>query len=411
MTEVATSRLANGLTVATVVMPGLRTAAVGLCARVGARHEQAAENGLAHLFEHMLFKGTDVRDARALAEAIEDVGGALNAWTSRDMTLFHARVMAGDMPLAVSLLAEMVTKPRFAEADLALEKQVVDAEIREAADAAEDRVFDLLQEAAFPDQPLGRPILGTPATLARIDTSALRAWRDRSYRGPGLALVAAGAVSHAELVAAAAALLDDLPSAPPADFERAAFAGRTLAERRRADVTQIAIGLPGPGVHAPDHYAAELFATALGGGASSRLFQELREARGLAYSVSASHAPYADLGMTTLHLATRPEDAERAAALALEVARATAATLAPAELARARTQVKAGLLMGLEGCAGQVGWVGQTLLTHGRAVPPEEVEAAIDSVSLEEARAAGAAMLAGPVALASVGPRPLKRLP
>jgi predicted Zn-dependent peptidase len=319
--------------------------------------------------------------------------------------------MVADMPLAVSLLAEMVTRPRFDAGDLALEKQVVDAEIREALDTAEDRVFDLLQEVAFPGQPLGRPILGTADTLAGLDTAALRNWRDRSYRGPGLALVAAGAVTHAEVMSAAETLFHLLDTDPPADFAKGQFAGGARSERRRADVTQVAIGLPGPGVHAPDHYAAELFATALGGGASSRLFQELREARGLAYSVSASHAPYADLGMTTLHVATRPEDAERAAALALDVARGAAAGLTPAELARARTQVKAGLLMGLEGCAGQVGWVGQTLLNHGRPIPPEEVEAAIDAVTLDDARAAGAAMLAGPVALASVGPRPLKRLP
>ncbi|WP_448583036.1 M16 family metallopeptidase [Thermaurantiacus sp.] len=411
MSQVETSRLANGLTVATIAMAGLRTAAVGLCASVGARHEEAAENGIAHLFEHMLFKGTEVRDARGLAEAIEDVGGALNAWTSRDMTLFHARVMGADLPLAVSLLAEMVTRPRFAEADLALEKQVVDAEIREALDAAEDRVFDLLQEAAFPDQPLGRPILGTPATLATLSTTDLQWWRDRTYRGPGLALVAAGAVTHADVKAAAEALLCGLPADPPAPFASGAFAGGVRSERRRADVTQIAIGLPGVSVHAANHYAAELFTTALGGGASSRLFQELREARGLAYSVSASHTPFADVGLATLHLATRPEDAERAAALALEVAWKAARDLTPAELARARTQLKAGLLMGLEGCTGQASWIGQTLLTHGRPIAPEEVEAVIDSVSLEDARAAGAAMLAGPVAMASIGPRPLKRLP
>lgn len=411
MSHVETSRLANGLTVATVAMPRLRTAAVGLGAAIGARHEEAAENGIAHLFEHMLFKGTEQRDARGLAEAIEDVGGTLNAWTSRDMTLFHARVMGADLPLAIDLLAEMVLQPRFAEADLALEKQVVDAEIREALDATDDRVFDLVQEAAFPDQPLGRPILGTPESLAALAAGDLRRWRDRACRGPGLVLVAAGAVDHAEVVAQADALFADLPADPPSPCPAARFAGRVIGERRRADVTQIALGLPAPGVHAPDHHAAEIFVTALGGGASSRLFQELREARGLAYSVSASQAPFADLGLVTVHLATRPEDAETASALALETARATAATLTPAELARARTQVKAALMMGIEGCAGQVGFVSQAMLSHGRAIPADELEAAIDSVTLEEARAAGEAMLAGAVALASVGPKPLKRLP
>ncbi len=411
MNPVETTRLANGLTVATIAMPGVRTAAVALCAAAGARHESAAENGLAHLFEHMVFKGTERRDARGLAEAIEDVGGTLNAWTSRDQTVFHARVLGPDLPVAVDLLAEMLMAPRFADADLALEKQVVESEIGEAADVPEDLVFDLVQEAAFPGQPLGRPILGTVETLATFSPSDLRAWRDRHYRGGALALVAAGAVDHGAVLAQAERLLDALPGDRPEPCPPARFGGEVRPERRRSDQTHIAVGLPGPGMHAPSHHAAELFATVLGGGASSRLFQELREARGLAYSVSASHAAFAEQGLMTIHVAAKPADAERVAALALEIARETAASLSESELARAKAQLRAGLLMGLEGCAGQANWVGHGILVHGRPVPLAEIEAAIDRVGVEEARAAGEAMLKGPVALASVGPRPLKRLP
>ncbi|MFQ3666809.1 MAG: pitrilysin family protein, partial [Sphingomonadaceae bacterium] len=231
--EVAT--LANGLRVASLAMPGLRTAAVSLAAGCGARHEGEAENGLAHLFEHMLFKGTRVRSARAIAEAIEDVGGSLNAWTSRDGTVFHGRVLARDIPLAVDLLADLVLNPRFAEADLALEKEVIRSEIGEAADVPEDLVFDLLQEAAFPDQPLGRPILGTEESLACLDCDSLSRWRTTHYRAPGLALVAAGAVDHAELVALAESALGGLDTTPPPGHRPARWGGGTRAEKRRSE--------------------------------------------------------------------------------------------------------------------------------------------------------------------------------
>jgi predicted Zn-dependent peptidase len=405
------STLGNGLRVVTLQMPGLRTAAVSLAADVGARHEGAGEHGLAHLFEHMVFKGTQHRDARGLAEAIEDVGGALNAWTSRDATTFHARVLAADLPLAIRLIGEMVVAPRFAGADLALEKQVVRSEIGEAADVPEDLVFDLLHAVAFPGQPLGRPILGTEASLEALDEAALFGWRDRHYRGPGLVLAAAGALAHEEVVTLAEEALAGLADAALGEAAPAAWAGGIEAQRRRAEQTHVALGLRGPGVYAPDHYAAQLFAAALGGGMSSRLFQELREERGLAYSVSASHGPHADIGVTSLYLATRPADAARATAMALDIARDLAATLSEAELVRARAQMKAGLLMGLESCAGQAEWLGRSLLAWGRPIPAAEVEAAIDSVSVEAARAAGAAMLAAPPALASVGSRPLKSLP
>lgn len=409
--EVIVTTLSNGLRVASLAMPALRTAAIGLVADVGARHEGAQENGLAHLFEHMLFKGTARRSARQIAEAIEDVGGALNAWTSRDGTMFHGRVLERHIPLAVDLLSDLVRHPRFDPADLALEKQVVLSEIGEAADAPEDLVFDLVQAAAFPEQPMGRPILGTAESLDGLTADALSGWRERHYAGERLILAAAGAVDHAALVALAQTHLDDLPTAPAADPEPCRWVGGHVAERRRSEQTHIVIAFPGPGLHAPDHYAGQLWATALGGGMSSRLFQLLREERGLAYSVGAFHSPHAELGMTSISLSTNPRDASTAAGLALDIAHALAADLQPAELERARAQLKAGLLMGLESCAGQADWIGRTLHAFGRPVPVAEVEDAIDAITLEEVRAAGSAILDATPAVASVGPKPLSRLP
>ena len=352
MSAVRLDTLSNGLRVASLAMPSLRTVAVALVADVGARHEAAHENGLAHLFEHMLFKGTATRSARGIAEAIEDVGGQLNAWTSRDGTMFHARVLARDLPLAVELIADLVLHPRFDADDLALERQVVLSEIGEAADTPEDRVFDLAQALAFPDQPMGRPILGTAETLAGLGVEALADWRGRHYAAPGLVLVAAGAVDHAALLALAQAHLSALPLHRPPAAEAARFGGGVAGERRASEQTHMVIALPGPGLHASDHYAAQLFMAALGGGMSSRLFQDLREERGLAYSVSAHHQPHADTGLASIYLATRPGDAATAAALALETAQALATTLSDAELERVKRELprlrELGLARGLD---------------------------------------------------------------
>jgi predicted Zn-dependent peptidase len=404
MTEPRHTRLANGVTVVSLAMPGLETAAVALNADVGARHETAAENGLAHLFEHMVFKGTRSRTARQIAEQIEDVGGALNAWTSRDHTVFHARVLAEDLPLGVDIITDLLINPSFAPEDLEKEREVVLSEIGEALDTPDDLVFDHLQAAAYPDQALGRSILGTADSLQELDEASLARWRNTHYRGASLVLTAAGKVDHDALVAQAEALLGHLPQARETTHEPARWVGGAITDGRRGEQTHFVLGFEGPHPQAADYHAAQIFAFALGGGMSSRLFQELREERGLAYSVSASHSPHADTGILGLYCAARPNDAAAALDLAHRVARQTAATLSPAEFARARAQLRAGLLMGLEGCAGQADWLGRSLLVHGRIVSPAEALATLEAVTLDQARDAGAAMLATPPALAAVGP-------
>lgn len=399
------TRLDNGLTVVTLAMPGLETAAVSLNADVGARNEEGAENGLAHLYEHMVFKGTASRSARAIAETIEDVGGSLNAWTSRDTTCFHARVLAADVPLAIDLIADLLTEASFTDSDLALEREVVLSEIGEALETPDDLVFDHLQAAAFPEQSLGRTILGTKESLAALDGASLRRWRAAHYRGEGLILSAAGKVDHDRIVEQAARMFGRLAPGRPGPIQPALWTGGTRADTQKNEQLHIALGFQGFGPQDPRHDSARLFAMALGGGMSSRLFQELREERGLAYSVSASHGIHADTGMLSLYAAARPKDGAAVLELAREIALKTAADLSLAELDRARAQLKAGVLMGLEGCAGQADWLGGSLITWGRVVPPAELIATLDSISLDDVRATGAAMLATPPALAIVGPK------
>jgi len=393
-----------GLRVVTCDVPGVETVAINLLADTGARFEPAHHNGLAHLFEHMVFKGSERRSARDIAEAIEDVGGQLNAWTSRDATAFHARLLARDLPLGLDILADMLINPRFDEEELAREKHVVLQELGEARDTPDDIVFDYLQASAYPEQALGRSILGDEKSLEAITADDLRAWRDTHYQPERLILTVAGRIDHDEIMRLADAALPrrGKPGTRLA-AEPVRFAAGQHADNRRCEQAQLTLGLPAPGHHDPDHDAAVLFVLAVGGGMSSRLFQEVREARGLAYSVSASVAPYVDGGLMSVHAACAKKDADAARALIDEVLQGAVKTLSQAELARARAQAVAGLLMALEGPQGQADHVARCLAVHGRVLPASEIVARLEAVSLDAARAAGAAMLASAPARAEIG--------
>ena len=395
--------LASGLKVASRPMPGFETVAVGLYADAGSRHEPARVNGLAHLFEHMVFKGAGGRSARELSEAVEDVGGDLNACTERDATSFTASLLAEHLPLGIELLSDMVLRPHFEAADLVREKEVVLQELGEARDTPSDIIFDDLWSAAYPDQPLGRSILGDETSIAAITQDDLHAWRTDLYRAGSLTLVAAGKVDHEALVALAEARFAGLPEGVigPADAPR--FAGTVRAGGARADQAHLASAYAAPGLHDEDYYAARLFSDIVGSGASSRLFQAVREDRGLAYSVWSSLAAYRDGGLFYYYAATARREAAAASALVGEVIADTVETATPREHQRALAQAKAGLLMSLESSWGQAGYVARQLAVHGRLVEPAEVVAELEAVTLEQIRAAGAKILAGPRASATIG--------
>jgi predicted Zn-dependent peptidase len=395
--------LSNGLRVATREMPGLETAAVGLYADAGSRHEPARLNGLAHLFEHMVFKGAGGRSAREIGEAIEDVGGDLNAATDRDGTSFTASVMAEHVALGVELIADLVLRPHFDAADLEREKDVVLQELGEARDTPSDIIFDELWSAAFADQPLGRPVLGDEASLGAIGVDDLHAWRQDQYRGGSLALIAAGRVDHAALVALAERHFASLPEGLAEAPEPARFTGGTRVPRLAAEQAHLALAFPAPAQRDSDYFAARLFADAVGGGMSSRLFQRVREDRGLAYSVYAALQPYSDAGIFYVYAATAQRESAAAARLIDEVLADAAETVTDRELARVRTQARAALLMSLESPWGQAHYLARQLAVYGRLVEPSEVVAALEAVTLEAMREAGAKMLAGPRARATIG--------
>jgi predicted Zn-dependent peptidase len=397
------TRLANGVTVAIDPMPGAQSASIGLYTAVGSRSEPDGKGGLAHLVEHMVFKGAGGRDARAIAEAIEDVGGSLNAWTARDQTVFHARTLGPDVGLGLELIADLVRAPRLDEAELEREKLVILSELGECLDAPDDLIHDHLFEAAYGDQPVARPVLGREATINAITRADCAGWLAEQYRPDRLVIAAAGKVDPGHILHLAESLFGDLAAgeAPPA--LPAMFTGGVRSDRRAAEQTHLAFAYPGLASSDPGAPALALFAQAVGGGMSSRLFQILREDRGLAYSIYAWTQGFAETGLFGVNLSTDKARAAEAMTLARDTVAHAADDLSEAELQRARAQVEAGLLMTLETPQGRADSIARSIEIFGRIMSLDEMLDELRSVDAAAARAAGQAMLAGPRASAAIG--------
>jgi predicted Zn-dependent peptidase len=397
------TRLANGLTVAIDPMPSAQSAAVGLHAFVGSRSEADGKGGLAHLVEHMVFKGARGRDARAIAEAIEDVGGSLNAWTARDQTAFHARTLAPDVGLALELIADLVRAPKLDEAELEREKLVILSELGECLDAPDDLIHDHLFIAAFGDQPLARPVLGSEPSIRGLTRADCVGWLEGQYRPERLVISAAGNVDPGHILLLAEALFGDLSSTSAPLPEEARFTGGIKSDRRSAEQTHLALAYEGVPASDPSAPALSLFAQAVGGGMSSRLFQELREERGLAYSIYAWTQGYADTGLFAVNLSADKARAAEAMALARDTVERAVEELTEAELNRARAQLEASILMALETPQGRADSMARSIEIFGRIMTSEEMLAELRAVDVVHARGAGARMLDGPRALASIG--------
>jgi len=399
----AMHRLANGLTIAVDPLPGAQSVALGLYAMVGSRSEPEQLSGLAHLVEHMVFKGAGPRGTRELAEAIEDVGGQMNAWTSRDQTTFHGRVLERDTALLAELIADMVRRPHLDEEHLEREKQVILSEIGESADSPEDLVHDHLFEAAFAGQPLGRSILGQEKSLRAITRDDCLSWMAGELVPSRLILAASGKVDPDELLKLGERLFGDMEDKPGTPIGSADFSGGMANDRRRFEQAHWAIGLPGLAASDPRMPALSVFVQALGGGTSSRLFQELREERGLAYSVGAWAQAFADTGIVALSCAADRTAAAESMSLARSVLSETVETLSEAEIRRARAQLEAGLLMAMETPQGRADQMARSVEVFGRILSLDEMLGELRSVDVASARAAGAALLDGRMAVASVG--------
>jgi predicted Zn-dependent peptidase len=395
--------LTNGLRVASRPMRSVETIAVGLYAATGSRHEPERLNGLAHLLEHMVFKGAGGRSAREISDLVESVGGDLNASTDRELTAFYASLLAPDLALGVRLLADRVPRPHFEERHLELEKKVVLQELAEALDTPSDVVFEQLQDAAFPGQALGRSVLGTEQTIRSISVADLHQWLQSQYAPASLLLVGAGKLDHQQLVDLAEQTLGDMKPSGIELPEGGHFVGGQRFGRRKSDQAHIAIAMEAPRWGAPDAYASQLFADVVGVGSSSRLFQELREEQGLAYSVSAGAQNFADAGLFWAYVAADRSDAELVHREIERVLAEAASGLEVRDLERARALAKAGMMMSLESCWGQASYLATRLLRDGRLIEPHDIVERLDAVTLDEVREVGTLMLSRPRAISSVG--------
>ncbi len=397
--------LSNGMRIVTEPMPGLESAAIGVWVQAGGRHERPEENGIAHFLEHMAFKGTERRSALRIAEEIEDVGGYINAYTGRETTAYYARVLGPDAPRALDVVADIVLNPVFDESEIEVERGVILQEIGQAQDTPDDIIFDWLQETAFPDQPMGRSILGPEDRVSAFQRPDLRRFVATHYGPERLILAAAGAVDPEAIIAQAEALFGHLAPRAPAAPEPARFRPGERRELKALEQVHFAMGFEAPGLCAPDFFTAQIYAQALGGGMSSRLFQEAREKRGLCYSIFAQAGAWADTGMITIYAGTSAEDIAALAHLTVDEMRRAASDLTEAEVARARAQMKAGLLMGLESPSSRAERLARLVGVWGRVPTLAETVARIEAVSRREvADFAGRLATAGAAALALYGP-------
>jgi predicted Zn-dependent peptidase len=368
-------------------MEHLESTALGIWVNTGSRSELDNEHGLSHLLEHMAFKGTRKRTAIEIAEQIEAVGGEVNAATSVETTSYYARILKNDVELAVDILADILQNSVFDPVELEREQHVIVQEIGAAQDTPDDKVYDLFTEAAFPGQPIGRSILGTPETVEATAPAMLDDYLTRHYRGPGMVLSAAGAVDHDRLVQLVGDRLGDLNALPGPKPSKATYRGGDKREvRDHLQETQVMVGFEGRPYSADSYYTAQLLAAVIGGGMSSRLFQEVREKRGLCYSIYAFHWGFSDTGMFGVHAATGPDDVAELMPVMLGELERAAHDIEARELDRARAQLRAGLLMTLESPTARAGQLARQILLFGRHIPTTELVAKVDAISVSEVR-------------------------
>ncbi|MFS4582322.1 M16 family metallopeptidase [Phaeobacter sp. C3_T13_0] len=398
-------QLANGFRIVTETMPGLQSAAIGVWVTAGGRNERIEQNGIAHFLEHMAFKGTKRRSALDIAEAIEDVGGYINAYTSREVTAYYARVLQEDVPLALDVVADIVLNPVFDPREIEIERGVILQEIGQALDTPDDVIFDWLQEESYHDQPIGRTILGPAERVRAFDRADLERFVGEHY-GPGqMILSASGAVDHDVIVKMAEDLFGDLASKPLMMPKGATFTGGEARYEKALEQAHIALAFEGPGYRDDAIYTAQIYSSALGGGMSSRLFQEVREKRGLCYTIFAQTGAYADTGTLTLYAGTSGDQLDELAGITIDEMKRAACDMSDAEVDRARAQMKAGMLMGLESPTNRAERLARLVQIWDDVPPLADTVARIDAVTTADVRAMAEDMAHGAsMALALYGP-------
>jgi predicted Zn-dependent peptidase len=398
----------SGLTVVTEPMADVRSVALGFWVSVGSRDEPPSAAGASHFLEHLLFKGTPRRSAREIAEVIDGVGGEMNAFTAKDHTAFYVRVLVKDLEIALDVLCDIMWDPAFRPEEVEAERQVILEELLMRGDEPEDLVQELLAEALYPDHPLGREVLGSDETVGAMTADDLRRFHVERYRPGAMVLAAAGAIEHEAIVAAVDERFErsgrpsggdrpvrTAPTAPAAPF---------VGQRRRTEQAHLALALPTVHRHHPDRFAVAQLAHILGGGVSSRLFQEVRERRGLAYSVYAYRVSYDDAGALVIYAGTAPKRATEVIDVLAEELDRLESGVSDRELEVARGGLVGSMALGLEDSGARMSRIGKSLLVHGRVLPVDDVVADYLAVTTDDVARVAADMISAPRTLAVVGP-------
>lgn len=393
----------NGLRVATFSMPHTSSAAIAVTIGAGSRHETDAQSGLSHLLEHMAFKGTSRLDAKQIAEAFEDIGGDFNAYTSVENTVYYVRLLAEHLPVATRLLAEILQDSVFDEGEMAREKDVITQEIAAHKDSPEDYIQDLFDAMAYPNQPLGRSVIGSEETVASFARQDVLSYMQTHYHAGNMVISAAGNVDHEAFVELVSKCFAQIKLGGTKTSEQTTHGHGANHYAKTLEQTHIMLGYPAPHMHHTDNYVSRLLANILGGGMSSRLFQEIRENRGLAYHVSAYNVAYSDAGMLTMQAGCAPEHREEVVQVMMDELTKLAQHIDDQELSRAKNQLLTGLAMAMENSGSLAGWMGKHLIAYGEFRDMERIMSHILPVKKEQIMALAADIAGKKYSLVSLG--------
>ena len=398
------TRLPSGLLVVTERMDRVETVSLGAYVNSGTRNELAEENGVSHFLEHMAFKGTARRSAARIAEEIENVGGHINAYTARETTAYYVKLLKEDLALGADIIGDILTHSSFAPDEIERERGVILQEIGQANDTPDDIIFDHFQETAFPGQPMGRPTLGTDPLVRGMTRESLTGYMAQHYTTGNVVVTAAGNLHHEQVVGLVSEHFADLATRPPDALVPGSYQGGEFRRERELDQVHVVLGFPSVGYGDPDYYPVLLLSTLLGGGMSSRLFQEIREKRGLVYSVYAFNAPFQDGGLFGIYAGTGEAEARELLPVTIEELLKVQRQIGQDELDRARAQVKSSLLMSLESTGSRCEQLARQFQVFGRLVPTAETVARLNAVTLDDVRRSAQRLFRGKPTLASIGP-------
>jgi len=409
MSNIKTTVLKNGLRVVTDHVPGMHSIALGVWIGVGTRHEDLTYNGVAHMVEHMMFKGTEMRTALEIAEVIETVGGQMNAYTSRDMTSYHIHLLENDMSLALNVLADLTQNSVMPQDELERERHVILQEIGMCHDTPDDVVFDYFTECAYPRQAFGAPILGTNEIVSTLSRETLMGFVEQLYRPHHMVVSAAGAVDHdAFVVQVEKEFGGALASDVEVPYEAARYEGGEFRLEKDLEQSHLILGFQGVPRADDDFYAAQALAIILGGGMASRLFQEVREKRGLVYSIFAFHSGYSDTGQFGVYAGTGPSDLPELVPVICDELLKISYDITAQDVQRAKTQMKANMLMGRESMMTRADQMAKHMLYRGEALDVDQIVARIDHLSAEQIARMAKMIFSSAPTLAATGP--LKQL-